>query len=53
MVGEEVRDPRELRSDLSRALADFLMRACAPYREQRYAAASDMKAELERIRTVM
>ncbi len=53
MVGEDVRDPRELRSDLGSDLANFLLRSCAPYREQRYSTASEMKAELERIRKTM
>ena len=53
MVGDDVRDPRDLRPDLDLSLADFLMRACAPYRERRFATAAEMRRELQEIRSRM
>ena len=50
MGGVDPRDPRLLRPDLAPALADFLIRACAPERESRFATAAGMRAELEGIR---
>lgn len=51
MVGELVRDPRTVRSDLPKVLGDFLMKACAPEREQRFKTAFEMRAELQSIRS--
>jgi len=51
MVGEEVRDPRSIRSDLNAALAKFLVRACAPERTERFGVAQEMKDALEEIRS--
>ncbi|MBW3578774.1 MAG: BREX system Lon protease-like protein BrxL [Actinobacteria bacterium] len=53
MTGEQVRDPRGTRPELDAKLAEFLVRACAPYREDRFATAAQMKSELEVIRTEM
>ncbi len=53
MVGEDVRDPRELRPDLDGLLADFLVRACAPYREQRFGTALAMLSDLKDVRAQM
>lgn len=39
-------DPRGLRGDLSPRLADFLLRACAPFADQRFATAQQMRDEL-------
>jgi hypothetical protein len=50
MVGEEVKDPRSIRSDLDPDLAKFLVKACAPDRNDRFATAQEMKAALEDIR---
>jgi hypothetical protein len=50
MVGEEVIDPRTIRSDLSDGLADFLVKACASDRAERFATAQKMKNALETIR---
>lgn len=50
MVGEEVRDPRSIRPDLSPDLARFLVGACAPDRSERFASAQEMKEALEKIR---
>jgi hypothetical protein len=50
MVGEEVIDPRTVRADLDPTLGDFLVKACAPDREARFATAKDMKDALADIR---
>lgn len=47
MVGEMVRDPRSIRPDLDEGLAEFLRKACAPYREGRFQSAREMKSALE------
>ena len=52
MVGEQVIDPRTIRSDLPSALAEFLLKACAPERGQRFSTAAEMKTELRDIRDV-
>ena len=51
MSSEQVRDPRQFRPDLNLKLADFLRRACAPRRDDRFQAAAQMKSELEIIRS--
>jgi serine/threonine protein kinase len=51
MVGESVTDPRTVRPDLDPKLADFLMKACAAYRSERFSTAKQMQRELESIRT--
>jgi hypothetical protein len=43
-------DPRTVRSDLNAALAEFLIKACASERAERFASAQDMKNALETIR---
>jgi hypothetical protein len=53
MAGESVRDPRSIRPDLSPDLATFLTKACAPYREERYEGAREMKEALEVVRHAM
>lgn len=50
MVGEEVIDPRSVRPDLSADLAKFLVAACAPDRNDRFATAQEMKNALEEAR---
>jgi hypothetical protein len=50
MIGEPVIDPRTIRSDLKDGLADFLVRACASERAERFATASEMQSELRKIR---
>jgi serine/threonine protein kinase len=47
MVYEHVIDPRQARPDLSSELAEFLVKACAPHREERFATAKEMKCALE------
>jgi uncharacterized protein (TIGR02653 family) len=51
MIGEPVIDPRTIRSDLSDGLVDFLVKACASDRAERFATALEMKAALEAART--
>jgi len=51
MGGIEPRDPRQFRSDLSVPLAEFLIRACGPERDERFRTAAEMKAALEAART--
>ncbi len=43
------RDPREHRPDLAPALAELLVKACAPYRDERFQTAVEMRAELAAI----
>lgn len=50
MAGESVTDPRTIRSDLDQELATFLVKACAPYRNERFSTAQEMKNVLEAIR---
>lgn len=47
MVGESVRDPRTFSPDLSEVIVSFLLKACAPYRDQRFNTALEMKNQLE------
>lgn len=53
MVGEQVIDPRTIRPDLPPALAEFLLKACAPEREQRFSTAAEMQTELRVIRDAL
>jgi hypothetical protein len=53
MVGEELRDPRQFRPDLEEPLAEFLAKACAPYREDRFATAVEMREALRDLRNRM
>ncbi len=53
MVGMDIRDPRKIRPDLSEGLADFLMKACASYRDRRFTTAVDMQQVLEDVRSMM
>ncbi len=50
MIGESVIDPRTFRPDLSPELSEFLVEACAPYRDDRFSTARDMKDALATIR---
>jgi len=52
-LGVEVRDPNSFRPDLQPDLAAFLRRACAPYREDRFSTAVDMRDELNVLRASM
>jgi uncharacterized protein (TIGR02653 family) len=51
MVGESVIDPRTVRADLDGDLAGFLLKACAPYRTERFSTAQEMRDALSDIRT--
>jgi protein kinase-like protein len=50
MAGVPVTDPRTIRPDLDRALAGFLVKACAPASADRFATAVEMRAALREIR---
>jgi hypothetical protein len=50
MVDEAVIDPRTIRRDLDPDLAEFLTKACAPARVDRFATAADMQLALRNIR---
>jgi len=50
MVGEPVIDPRTVRGDLNPELAEFLIKACAASRADRFATAADMRLALRKIR---
>jgi serine/threonine protein kinase len=50
MAGVPVTDPRTIRPDLDRALAEFLVKACAPASADRFATAADMRLALRDIR---
>jgi len=43
-------DPLSVRSDLSPQLAQFLLKACAPYRDERYSSAREMREALSELR---
>jgi uncharacterized protein (TIGR02653 family) len=53
MLQGQVIDPRTIRPELSPNLAEFLMKACAPERRQRFSTAAEMKEELRQIRAVL
>jgi hypothetical protein len=50
MVGEAVLDPRAIRPDLAADLAEFLIKACASYRSERFGTAREMKDAIAAIR---
>jgi serine/threonine protein kinase len=50
MPGEAVIDPRTIRSGLDSDLAEFLIRACAPERADRFSTAAEMRLTLRNIR---
>jgi len=49
-VGQAVTDPRITRSDLDPALAEFLVKACAPARADRFPTAAAMQLALRKVR---
>jgi uncharacterized protein (TIGR02653 family) len=51
MVDEVVIDPGTIRSDLDSDLGEFLVKACAPYRSERFSTAQEMKNALNAIRS--
>jgi len=50
VVGKPVIDPRTIRPDLRPELAEFLIRACAPARVDRFSTAAEMQLTLRHIR---
>lgn len=50
MVGEAVVDPRTIRPDMAPELGEFLVKACAPYRNERFSTAQEMKDALSPVR---
>jgi serine/threonine protein kinase len=50
MIHVAVTDPRSIRSDLNPDLAEFLIRACAPAKADRFSTAADMRAALRNVR---
>jgi hypothetical protein len=50
MVAEPVIDPRTVRSDLHPDLSEFLIKACAPARADRFSTAAEMQHALREIR---
>jgi len=53
VVYEPVIDPRTIRPELNEELAQFLMKACAPDKPDRFATAAEMQLALDEIRTGM
>lgn len=51
MVSEAVIDPKTIRSDLAPGLTEFLKKACAPYRSERFTTAAEMKHVLNEVRS--
>jgi hypothetical protein len=51
MVDGEVIDPRTFRAELKPYLAEFLCKACAPVRAERFTSATEMRDALLQIRT--
>ena len=50
MVDEPVIDPRTIRPDLKADLAEFLIKACAPAKADRFSTAAEMQLALDKIR---
>jgi len=50
LAGESAIDPRTVRADLKPELAELLLKACAPYRSERFATAQEMRAALNEAR---
>jgi len=53
LVDEPVIDPRKFRPDLDAGLAEFLLKACAPAKADRFATAAEMRDALRAIRDEM
>ncbi len=50
MVDEPVIDPRKIRPDLRPGLPEFLVRACAPVKAERFSTAAEMRDALRKVR---
>jgi hypothetical protein len=46
-------DPRTIRSDLGPDLAEFLIKACAPTRADRFSTAAEMQLALRNVRSYL
>ncbi|HEY9243421.1 MAG TPA: serine/threonine-protein kinase [Streptosporangiaceae bacterium] len=53
MVGEPVIGPRTVRGDLHPELAEFLSKACAPSRADRFGTAAEMQLALHKVRAAL
>ena len=53
IADEQVIDPRTIRSDLGPDLAEFLIKACAPTRADRFSTAAEMQLALRNIRSYL
>jgi serine/threonine protein kinase len=51
VVYEPVIDPRTIRPDLNTELAQFLIKACAPAKPDRFSTAAEMQLALREVRT--
>jgi uncharacterized protein (TIGR02653 family) len=49
-LGVQPRDPHQFRNDLDGRLVEFLLKACAPDRQQRFETAAEMRAALASVR---
>jgi CheY-like chemotaxis protein/tRNA A-37 threonylcarbamoyl transferase component Bud32 len=49
-LGQPVTDPRTIRPDLGPEVAEFLIKACAPAKDDRFATASEMRQALRNVR---
>jgi CheY-like chemotaxis protein len=50
MLGEPVIDPRTIRPGLGPGIAEFLIKACAPAKDDRFASAAEMRQALREVR---
>jgi hypothetical protein len=50
MIDEQVIDPRKIRPDLTADLAEFLVKACAPVKADRFSTAAEMRNALRKMR---
>jgi hypothetical protein len=53
MVDEPVIDPRAFRPGLNRALAEFLIKACASANADRFSTAAEMQLVLREVRAAL
>jgi serine/threonine protein kinase len=53
MANEAIIDPQVCRPDLDDDLAEFVRKACAPDRDERFVTAADMESDLREIRAAL
>ena len=53
MLGQPVIDPRTIRPDLGPEIAEFLIKACAPAKDDRFATAAEMRQALRNVRAIL